>query len=242
MRSFNRGAGAALAAACGVMLFMPGAVQAQKGRPSNVVPLRVVVQPIDSAGTYMGTTGDAVTAWDSAPGLPNEYVHGVDDVLAVINDHGGLTIDFQPTPTSPRRVNFSYGSSTGTAVAPPAGQQSYSGLRTHLTPANTPLSAMAIPSTQCIALGTAFGYSDGSFYRNSYQAKDLVTVDTSNTAFGQVTRIDANTWLLESREGLCNSSYSNVARLIKDVKVKNKVNYVDQGAFVLGFSMRLTKK
>jgi hypothetical protein len=242
MRSSRQIAVVALATAFGVMVAAPASVGAQKGKPPSVVPLRVVVQPIDSAGTFMPTTGDSVTVPDSEPGLPNEYVHQVDDVYAVITEMGGVLIDFQPTPAAPRRVNFSYANPVGQAIAPPAGQYSYSGLRMHMNSTNVSLLAMAIPSVQCIALGTAFGYSDGSFYRNSYQAKDLVSVNTTDTAFGQVTRLDANTWLLESRDGLCNSSYSHVAKLIKDVKVKNKVTYVDQGAFAIGFSMRLTRK
>jgi len=241
MRPFQNTSAVSLTFLVIALLVAAGPVEAQK-KGSTVVPLRVVIQPVDSAGDFMQTTGDGVTVADSAPELPNEYVHQVDGVTAVINAQGGLTIDFQPTANSPRRVYFDYTSPVGSAVAPPAGQQVYSGLRTHLTSANSPLLNMAIPSTQCIALGTAFGYSDGSYYRNSYQAMNIASVNTTNTAFGQVTRLDVNTWLLESREGLCNTTYLHVTKLIKDVTVRNKTTYVDQGAFRMGFSMRLSRK
>jgi hypothetical protein len=196
----------------------------------------VIVEPVDSAGTWMQTTGDL------GPELPSEYVHGVDDVYAVINEQGGLTIDFQPTAASPRQVYFDYSQPVGDAMAPPASAAVYSGLRTQLTSSNTALQTMAIPSTQCIPLGTSFIDSTGTQYRNSYQSRNIVSVDTRATAFGQITRLDANTWLLESRDGLCNGANPHVAKLIRNATVKGKTTYVDQGAFVLGFSMRLIRK
>jgi len=210
-------------------------VAAQK-KAAAAIPLRVVVQPVDSAGTFMQTTGDLGAT------VPSEYVHGVDDVYAVMNDQGGLTIDFQPSATSPRQVYFDYSQPVGNATAPPASIPTYSGLRTHLTTSNTALQNMAIPSTQCIPLGMAFIDSAGTQYRNSYQARNIVSVDTSATAFGTITRLDVNTWLLESGSGLCNAANAHVAKLIMNVTSRGKTTYVDQGAFVVGFSLRLIRK
>jgi hypothetical protein len=222
-------------AVAGVCFGLVAPVAAQK-KGSTAVPLRVIVQPVDSAGTFMQTTGD------SGPTLPSEYVHGVDDVYAVLNDQGGLTVDFQPTASSPRQVYFDYSQPIGDATAPPASIPTYSGLRTHLTASNTPLQDMAVPSTQCIPLGTAFIDGAGTQYRNSYQARNIVSVDTSATAFGTITRLDANTWLLESGSGLCNNANAHITKLIKNVTSRGKTTYADQGAFVLGFSMRLIRK
>lgn len=222
----------ALASLC---LGVVAPVTAQKKGPS-VVPLRVIVQPVDSAGTLMQTTGDL------GPTLPSEYVHELDDVYAVLNEHGGLTIDFQSSATSPRQLYFDYSQPVGSATAPPASIPVYSGLRTQLTSSNTALQNMAIPSTQCIPLGTAFIDSTGTQYRNSYQARNIVSVDTSATAFGSITRLDFDTWLLESGSGLCNGVNAHITKLIKNVTSKGKTTYVDHGAFVLGFSMRLIRK
>ena len=235
MRPFSLLSVVALATAVAVIAGSGTPAHAQKKPGLTTVPLVVTLQPTDSAGTAMQTTGDA------GPDLPSEYVHGVDEVYAIINGTGGLTIDFQPAAASPRAVYFDYAIGTGTA--PPSGTMVYSGVRTHLTSANTPLQSMPVGSTQCIAFGTSFTYADGTNYRNSYQATNIGSVDTSATAFGQVTRLDANTWLLESREGLCNTAArAHVAKLIKGTTVRNKTTYSDQGAFVMGLSLRLARK
>src|SRR5690349_11680748 len=83
------------------------------------VPLRVFIDPTDSTGVQMQTTGDLGT------NVASEYVDGIDGVVAFINQTGGLTIDFQLDATSPRSVSFDYSYPVGLATAPPAGIPSY---------------------------------------------------------------------------------------------------------------------
>jgi hypothetical protein len=241
MRSFRQLSAIALATGAAAVLGLSAPVQAQKKPKLTPVPLVVTLQPTDSASTPMQTTSDGA----------GDYAHGVDGVSAVINEFGGITIDFQPTAASTRRVQFDYSTPvagtgpSGTPVAPPPGTPTYSGLRTHLTSANTPLQTMAVSTTQCIALGTAFTYTDGRSYRNSYQADNIAAIDTTATAFGQVTRLNGDTWLLESREGTCNpveTGRAHRAKLVKGTTVRGRTTYTDEGAFVMGFSMLLVRQ
>jgi hypothetical protein len=219
-----------------------GVAEAQrKGQGLAQVPLRVLVQTTDSTGAAMQTLGDGarlVFDADNAP-VGSEYVHGEEGVVAQINEFGGLTIDFQSTAQSPRRVYFVY------SGAPDASAASYSGLRTQLTSANTALQSMATGATQCIPMGTAFSFADGSGYRHSYRSANIASIDTSATAYGQVTRLDVDTWLLESGSvtGGCNGSdTAHVAKLVMNSASKGKTTYTDLGTRIVGFSLLLTRK
>jgi hypothetical protein len=218
---------------------------AQKKKTETQTPVRVVVQSIDSTGEATQVTGDNRGSIEGGYRDPNEYVHGVDGVTAYLGEYGGIVMDFQPSALAPRRVNFDY--SLGDPLfQPPLEPVVYSGLRTHLDSTNVPLQQMALYTTQCIAMGIAYTLDDGqqSSYRNSYQAKNITSVDTEGTAYGVVTRTAEDMWLLESRaDGMCNSAESaHIAKLIHSTTSKGKTTYTDKGAYRVAFSMVLTKK
>lgn len=222
------------------------AVMAQK-KGATQVPLRVVVHSVDSAGDFTQVTGDGRASVDVGYQDANEYVHGVDGVTAVINEHGGLTIDFQSAALSPRRLNFDYSYPDNPAFRPDLEPVIYSGLRTHLDSSNVPLLQMSVGASQCIAMGIAFNLNDSqkTSYQNSYQAKNISSVDTSGTAFGAVRRLTADTWMLESlNDGMCNGSGTkHLAKLISSTTTKGKSSgFTDHGAYHVGFSMLLTRK
>ena len=220
-------------------------LQAQK-KGQTQVPLRVVVQAVDTAGEPTQVTGDERGSVDAGYLDPNEYVHGVDAVTALLGEFGGITIDFQPSALAPRRVNLNYSHPSNPLFRPATDPAVYSGLRTHLDSTNVALQQMAIGSSQCIAMGLAYTLGDAqqTSFRNSYQAKNIASVDTAGTAFGAVTRTGENTWLLESRaDGVCNSpETAHRAKLVQSSTSKGKTVYTDKGAYHVGFSLLLTKK
>ena len=225
---------------------LPAEVLAQK-KGQTQVPLRVSVQAVDSVGDAMQVTGDG--RGDAARGYlhQDEYVHGVDGVTAVLGEFGGITIDFQPSALAPRRIHFDYSQEGNPAFRPDLEPVVYSGLRTHLDSTNVPLQQMSVGSSQCIAMGLAYTLGDANqtTYRNSYQAKNIASVDTSATAFGVVTRTTATTWLVESRaDGSCNSAdTAHTAKLIGNTVSKRKSSeYSDHGRYRVGFSLLLTQK
>ena len=245
MRVFDIRSAVAVGAAVAVsMVALSISTSAQK-KGQTQVPLRVVVQSSDSAGDFTQITGDGRGSEDNQD--PNEYVHGVDGVTAVINGFGGITIDFQSSALSPRRLHFDYSHLANPAFRPELEPAVYSGLRTHLDSTNVPLLQMAVGSSQCIPMGIAFSLGDAkqTSYRNSYQAKNIASVDTSGTAFGAVTRTTDNAWVLESRaDGMCNSAgTAHLGKLVSNTTSKGKPSgYTDHGAYHVGFSMVLTRK
>ena len=245
MRSWKIGSVVGFLAIGIVAIGLSHPLHAQKKGQSQV-PLRVVVQTVDSAGEPMQLTGDERGSFAAGYLDPNEYVHGVDGVTAVLGEFGGITIDFQPSALAPRRVNFDYSHASNPLFQPTTDPVVYSGLRTHLDSTNVPLQQMAIGSSQCIAMGLAYTLGDGrqTSFRNSYQAKNIVSVNTAGTAFGAVTRTAEGTWLLESRgDGACNSAESaHLAKLVQSSTSKGKTVYTDHGVYHVGFSLLLTRK
>lgn len=220
-------------------------LHAQK-KGQTQVPLRVVVQAVDTAGEPTQVTGDGRGSEDAGYLHPNEYVHGVDGVTAVLGEFGGIIIDFQPSALAPRRLNFDYSHPSNPLFRPATDPSVYSGLRTHLDSTNIALQKMTVGSSQCIAMGLAYTLGDArqTSFRNSYQAKNIVSVDTTGTAFGAVTRTGESTWLVESRaDSLCNDAESaHLAKLVQSSTSKGKTVYTDKGAYRVGFSLLLTKK
>lgn len=247
MRQFYIRSKVATGAAVAVIIIALSASASAQKRTQTQVPLRVVVQTTDSNNDYMQVTGDGRASADRGYLDPNEYVHGVDGVTAVLGEYGGITIDFQPSASAPRRLFFDYSHLDNSAFRPTLEPVVYSGLRTHLDSTNVPLQQMTVASTQCIAMGIAYtlGDSKQTSYRNSYQAKNISSVDTTATAFGVVTRTGVDTWLLESRaDGMCNNlETAHHGKLVSNTTTKGKASgFTDHGSYHVGFSMALTRK
>jgi hypothetical protein len=65
---------------------------------------------------------------------------------------------------------------------------------------------MAIPSSQCIRIAANYADSPSVRYRQTYQrttGSGLADAQLDNTAWGIITRVDADTWTVESGVGSC---------------------------------------
>jgi hypothetical protein len=224
MRVFDIRSAIAVGAAVAVSTFALSVSTSAQKKGQTQVPLRVVVQASHSAGEVTQITGDGRGSEDNRD--PNEYVHGVDGVTAVLNESGGISIDFQSSALSPRRLHFDYSHPANPAFRPELEPAIYSGLRTHLDSTNVPLPQMAVGSSQCIRMGIAFSLGDAkqTAYRNSYQANNIASVDSSGTAFGALTRTTDDAWVLESRaDGMCNSAgTAHLGKLVSNATSKGK--------------------
>jgi hypothetical protein len=108
---------------------------------------------------------------------------------------------------------------------------------------------MTVGSSQCIRIAANYADSGTVRYRQTYQrtsGSGLADPQVDNTAWGIVTRVDANTWTVESGVGSCPPvvlDAPGAARVIRlEDLSRNRTLTTNLGRFNLPFKMTLTRQ
>ncbi|MEK6285866.1 MAG: hypothetical protein AABO57_09015 [Acidobacteriota bacterium] len=226
--------------AVGVLAEKPGTIAA--------VNLKAVIEPTDSSGSACQILSDG--------GGP--YVHGQEGVSASFDNSGDLIINFQTGKTPIRGVAFDYSVPyTGLDNDPPTTpKQPVSGTypRAFLStiPQNNdgsyiPLQSLSIGASECVQLSWFYTLNDAKktqWRHNFHRTSSASGLDVSQTAYGVVTRIDADTWEVEpAGTAACNNSVPEpaLARL-KDTPTVGALRLNNDGLYSLRFKLTLLRK
>lgn len=242
-------------AAVGVLalLTMVSPLAAQKGGGNSDVPIRVSIA--DRSSTLPPIPPDYLVESDGM----GEYVDGVDGVSARLDRYGDLIVNFQADPrTGRRRVHFDYSCPANLATAtvtcgsypvdPPTGLQDRAYISTVCREIGTgfpctgpKIQEMHDGTEQCVQLNWEFTDDVGQSWRNGFHRnRDLP--NQAGTAYGVVTRIDANTWTVEPSGASCQGdNMPGVARTFRIETVRSKFVSHDFGTFWLPFKLTLTR-
>ena len=236
-----------------MLCFGFAAARASGQKPSSLppVPLKVTIQNFDSTGTFCRIRSDC---WN-AP-IPNcPYIDGVDGVSANFDESGNLNISFQDKRHKTRLVYFDYGDPNtgdpsqvfmapppGAHVPPyPTGFQNEANVINHHTDTVpfTPLQNMSVGAVQCVGLAVTFQLN-GRGWRNNFHYMQNFP-NSSITAYGVVTRLDANTWEVEPKASACNPGVATVAEL-NDIPLSGPGGLTNNGMYYMPFKLTLVKR
>lgn len=109
-------------------------------------------------------------------------------------------------------------------------------------PCATPkIQEMAVGAEQCVQLNWEFTDVFGQAWRNGFHRnRDLP--NQNGTAYGVVTRTDADSWIVEPRAASCQGdNMPGIARTFRIETVKARFVYHDFGTFWLPFKLTLTR-
>lgn len=227
-------------AGVGVLADKPGTIAA--------VNLKAVIEPTDSSGSACQILSDG--------GGP--YVHGQEGVSAIFDNSGDLIINFQTGKTPIRGVAFDYSSPyTGPDDDPPATPKTpVSGTypRAFLSTipqsnvgSSIPLQSLSIGASECVQLSWFYTLNDAKktqWRHNFHRTSSASGLDVSQTAYGVVTRIDADTWEVDpAATAACNSSVPGpaLARLV-DTPTVGRFQFNNDGLYSLRFKLTLVRK
>ncbi|HJX92217.1 MAG TPA: hypothetical protein VJ372_17070 [Pyrinomonadaceae bacterium] len=205
----------------------------QKPGTSNVVPLRVTIEPTDSSSTACKICSDGL----------GEYIDGVDGVSASFTKSGWLSVAFQDRATI-RTVNFDY--SLPSNPPPPPALPVVKPTITSSIPTSS-LQDMSYGMTQCIGLGWSHtdgsnitrnhGFQFGPHVSGSSYAIIACTAAANPDNSGQCVQ-----WTVEPKfDGTCNATPS-VAGINDRIVVRGKASDNDRGRYSMPFKLTLTKK
>jgi hypothetical protein len=222
------------------LLTMVSPLTAQKGGGNSDVRLRVSIADTEDYRIKSDLAGD--------------YVDGEQGVSARLDRYGDLIVNFQADPRAGRRqVSFDYSCATsGTCGSSPdempIGLQDRGYISTVCRevstgfPCTSPkIQEMPDGTEQCVQLNWEFTDVFGQHWRNGFHRnRDLPNQE--GTAYGVVTRIDANTWTVEPRAAACQGdNMPGIARTFRIETVRSKVVTHDFGTFWLPFKLTLTR-
>jgi len=224
------------------LLTMVSPLTAQKGGGGSDVRLRVTIADRSLTEDYR-VESDGM----------GDYVDGVVGVSARLDRYGNLIVNFHADPRTGRQVHFDYSCTTSATCGfppaePPSGLQDRAYISTVCREVGTglPCSSPGIQempdgTEQCVQLNWEFTDVFGQSWRNGFHRnRDLP--DQEGTAYGVVTRIDANTWTVEPRVADCQGgNMPGIARTFRIDTVRSKVVYTDFGTFWLPFKLTLTR-
>jgi hypothetical protein len=249
----------AVVALCAGFIATPNAIA---GRGPAAVALSITVE---------GGPNDSYLPYNIRSDGQGPYVNGQSGVAATFESDGNLNV----RSFGARSLTFEYdqpiagvfpGDSTFNAdpalgVAPaeapyPAFKIVAAGciMPTIRSDINTPLQTMAVGSQQWLRININYNTSSSTMYKNLFQRTENggLPAATDGTAWGIITRIDANTWTLEpsstygSNVVLDASGFpqqNGAARLLKFVSgAHNTTTSTNLGLFNLPFKMTLTRQ
>jgi len=101
---------------------------------------------------------------------------------------------------------------------------------------------MLVGQQQCLGLGWFVGEGTNSTHGSGFR---YGRGDLSNTSFVVVTRMDINTWVMESGpQALCSSTFSqdSIARIRETITFHGKTTDYDYGRYFMPFKLTLTRQ
>jgi hypothetical protein len=225
---------------------------AQKPGTSPPVRLKFIVEPIvrqvGPDQVLCKICGDGAGS-GAAYSDPNEYIDGVDGVVASFGKYGGyLTINFQDNGGTARTVSFDYSAPTPTAtqavpllpiVAPKV--ISFKAFDPY-----TNLQDMTLGQSQWIGVGWSFNSGSSTSRNHGFQYGQ----QAGQTAYAVITCVEADgtgnctTWELEPKEFLPNNppERQDVAKVRDTTTVRGKSTVTDYGHYYLPFKLTLMRK
>lgn len=211
-----------------------GTLQAQKFAKYSPVSLDVVIESSDSFGGACGICSDEGGA----------YLDGIDGVTAEFDQYGNLIIDFLAgrSQTPFRKIQYDFrqpyadGAVDRGVVAPDDNYMS-----TVHAP-QTPMQLMGPGSTQCAGGIVTYTLDDAKRTQfRVYFQRPLAPFDMSMTSGLLVTRVDENTWTVETKNAGCADPSPGVGRLI-ETPTKGAFDYSNRGLYQMPLNMTLTRR